>query len=390
MAKRGKIGVIYSYNENWIGGTYYTLNLIHALNHIEDSAKPELVIMTDTELEYEGLVKATGYPYLAFRKLQYQLPLFKRACNKIARSIVRRPLFSDTVNFPVFPIFHVNPIFDNAPRKIYWIPDFQERHLPDFFTAEDFNSRVKWQSDISKANGLVVFSSNDAKKDYNQYYPDSRLKQVVLPFAVTHPVYQELNHSELLVKYKMPELYFFSPNQFWIHKNHIVILKAIKVLKEKGIKATVAFSGKEHDYRNPHYLDDLKQYVVDNDITNEVHFLGFIDRKDQLKLMSKALAVIQPSRCEGWSTVIEDAKAMNQYVLASGINVHKEQLKQNMDFFEPDDENTLAALMQNILQGKPAISLFDYSAHIKTFASSFLEMINVVNDNSANKHSKFL
>ena len=33
---------------------------------------------------------------------------------------------------------------------------------------------------------------------------------------------------------------------------------------------------------------------------------------DQLRLMKESLGVIQPSLFEGWSTVIEDAKALNK------------------------------------------------------------------------------
>ncbi len=39
-------------------------------------------------------------------------------------------------------------------------------------------------------------------------------------------------------------------------------------------------------------------------------FLGFIDRGEQLQLMKNSIAIVQPSLFEGWSTVVEDTKAM--------------------------------------------------------------------------------
>ena len=40
MAKRIKVGIIYSYDENWIGGTYYYQNLIQSLNLLPERRKP--------------------------------------------------------------------------------------------------------------------------------------------------------------------------------------------------------------------------------------------------------------------------------------------------------------------------------------------------------------
>ncbi len=39
MAKRKRVGLVYSYNENWVAGSYYILNIIHALNTLEDKLK---------------------------------------------------------------------------------------------------------------------------------------------------------------------------------------------------------------------------------------------------------------------------------------------------------------------------------------------------------------
>jgi hypothetical protein len=61
--------------------------------------------------------------------------------------------------------------------------------------------------------------------------------------------------------------------------------------------------------------------------------------------MQNALAIIQPSLFEGWSTVVEDAKALNQHVIASSLSVHKEQLEKNASFFDPFDYKRLAELM---------------------------------------------
>ncbi len=92
--------------------------------------------------------------------------------------------------------------------------------------------------------------------------------------------------------------------------------------------------------------------------------------------MKNAEAVLQPSRFEGWSTVIEDAKAMGQLVIASNIDVHVEQLGDNGIFFFPDDPLELANIMEKVLRNKPVVDKMDYAEHVTKYALDFLSILN--------------
>ena len=85
----------------------------------------------------------------------------------------------------------------------------------------------------------------------------------------------------------------------------------------------------------PVIFDYLKKFVTDNNISENVLFLGFIDRKEQLKIMQHSEAVIQPSLFEGWSTVIEDARALNKYIIASDLRVHRNSYRLMQHFLIP-------------------------------------------------------
>jgi glycosyltransferase involved in cell wall biosynthesis len=176
----------------------------------------------------------------------------------------------------------------------------------------------------------------------------------------------------------LPNHYFFSPNQFWVHKNHIVLLKAIKLLKDKGTYINIVFSGKEFDFRNKEYTNDLKQYVVENDLQNQVVFLGFIDRKEQLKIMENSLAVIQPSKFEGWSSVIEDCKLIGKYVFASSLPVHLEQIKNNVEFFDADNFEELSQKLNSFLINPKSVSKLNYIENQVNFGEKFYEMLESI------------
>jgi glycosyltransferase involved in cell wall biosynthesis len=384
MAERIKVGLIYSYNKDWVAEAYYILNLIHALNTLEDEQKPELTILSYSNDEFET-IKNTGYPYLKSKLLkksdlevQYTLP--ERFLNKVSRLLIKKNIIyregtkkrlSENIHV-LFPA-SVNSYFNNVKNKLFWIPDFQEHFLPQFFSEKEIESRKKHHALLAENGYPIAFSSNDAQQHFKDFYPKSSSKTFVLQFAVTHPVFKDVDYSSLTSKYTINRSYFFCPNQFWAHKNHFTVLKAIRILKERNQDVLVLFSGRETDYRNPGFFEELKKYVADNNLESSVRFLGFIDRKEQLQLMAHATAVIQPSFFEGWSTVVEDAKAMNQHVVLSDLPVHKEQLKERVTFFNPHDPNELATKLLEFKKEKTE-TINNYELTVACFGKQFLKI----------------
>lgn len=387
MAKRFRIGLIYSYNTDWVAGAYYILNLIQALSKVADKDKPHIVILSYSEEEFNS-VKETGYPYLEFHQLirsemSPSYSLLERGINKVSKKLIKRNLIvkkhtKKRLPIPLDLIFpspnHI--YFSDILNRLFWIPDFQDYFLPQFFSAEEIQSRRQQHQQLSNDGSNIVFSSYDALNHFNDRYPASPAKTFVLQFAVTHPDYSGIPVASLQSKFSIKQSYFFCPNQVWKHKNHLTVLKAIKMLKDKGVKnILVVFSGKEYDNRNPGVFEELKSYISENGIEENVRFLGFIDRKEQLQLMNNADCVIQPSLFEGWSTSIEDAKAMGQFIIASNLPVHHEQMKQNVLFFEPLNELQLSECFLKVQEEKRLrLTATDYQKDILKFGNEFVKI----------------
>jgi glycosyltransferase involved in cell wall biosynthesis len=262
---------------------------------------------------------------------------------------------------------------------LFWIPDFQELHLPQFYPNVNLEKRKANRKIFSESKKHVVFSSKTALNDYNYFFNNNNTKNYVLNFVVFHPDYSDLNY-QIIEKHNLKyKKYFFAPNQFWKHKNHIIILNALISLKKQNkLNFTVAFSGKEYDYRNPEYFIELKKYSMENELQDNVLFLGFIDRKEQLYLMKNSLAIIQPSLFEGWSTVVEDAKRMNQNCIVSDLNVHYEQLDENGFYFNPSNENQLAEILFDFSDKDIAKPNFNYCVNCSDFGLNFIKIVNDV------------
>jgi len=379
MAERRKVGIIYHYNESWIGGVYYIQNLIKALGRLPEEKQPEVFAICADPKSFELLQKSTNYHFLFYLPSLPSYSFIQRGINKISRALIKQNLFDHLRNkvecfFPIngFELKHGNA------KNIYWIPDFQDQYFPQFFSKEELVAIQNWRMRLSsKKDSLLVLSSKAALNDYEHFYPEAVTRNVVIPFAVDHD-FSDLPAIEgLLVKYALPSVYFMAPNQFWKHKNHHIVLLAMRLLKTKGIKAHVVFTGKEFDHRNPEYVEELKYFVVNEGLEACVSFLGFIDRKDQLQLMKNAVAIIQPSRFEGWSTVVEDAKSMDKLILASSIPVHKEQLGDAGFYFDTNKPEELVQLMEHVLNNALNRSTFNYDFEQLLFAENFRQLLDI-------------
>lgn len=379
MVIRQQIGLVFSNNENWIGGTYYILNVVHALNTLDDNSKPYIYIYTKTEEEFNYLKSSTLYPYIKFVKLEemsVEISFISKLFNKMYS------FFNQEFDFNKITINNVEkgvklfPYFSGGLQEdISWIPDFQDKHLPHFFKEDELRNRFFSQRRIAKIASKIVFSSKNALDDFNSLFPKSTAQTFVIPFAVTiNTDYSRLDLEETLKKFKIDREYFIVPNQFWKHKNHLLVLKSIDYLVKHGNDILVVFTGKEYDYRNPDYFNELKTYVEENQLQNNVLFLGFIDRNEQLLLVKNANALIQPSLFEGWSTSIEDAKALNKFVIASDLPIHREQLDTNCVFFEKENYLALAELLL-VKNYQNRVIEKDYFFNIKQFGQKILTVL---------------
>lgn len=381
MAKRKRLGILFSDNENWIGGTYYIINLIAALNTLKDEEKPYIVVFVKNEKDF-SYIRDIGYPYIEFQLQDIktkQLPLAKRILNKVYRKttgfdLYAQPLILTTCDVDVLFPSVLGLCNSKNLKQIFWIPDFQEKHHPNFFSKEVIEGRNQNHKILSRNNHTIIFSSNNALNDFNTFYPNRNKNKAVVNFAVTHPKLGAFDTLLLKQKYGITEDYYISPNQFWVHKNHILVINAAKYLHENNrLNFQIVFTGKEEDFRFPEYANSLKKIVKENGLEKKILFLGFIDRIDQLKLIKTSIGLIQPSLFEGWSTVIEDGKSLQCRILASDILVHREQLHNQAVYFDTMDAVGLAEKL--ILNDKIAKYRSSYQESISAFAKSFLNLL---------------
>lgn len=339
---------------------------------MEDILIPIIDFYCSDETIYKGVQDETKYPYLVYHS--YNESKFKRyvwlLLKKINHHLAHRyyPYRFDSRDVLAYPYY-----LGANVKNVFWCPDFQEKYMPECFSAGDLKSRSNMMKYVGDNQVPIVFSSETCLSDFKRFYPNLNNTTFVLKFAVIHPKYDDLEPKALLEKYNISQPYFLCSNQFWKHKNHLFLFNSFRKAVDSGLDAYLICTGNMSDYRNPDYIHEIEQFLSAHNKDNRIRLLGMIDRKEQLCLMKHAYSVIQPSLFEGWNTTVEDCKAMNQHVFLSDIPVHREQMSRNVCFFNPHNESDL---VEKLLTVKPTSDDYDYHEDILRFGRGFVELIN--------------
>jgi glycosyltransferase involved in cell wall biosynthesis len=252
-----------------------------------------------------------------------------------------------------------------AFRVIAWFPDFQFLHLPEFFPGLDVKKEVLRLRRLIEQADASILSSYAALEDFRSIAPKNcvsraRVLQFVSQPRVNLAAVDEEEAKQLIAgKYGVEGRYFYLPNQFWIHKNHWVVFKAVAQLKARGIEILVVCTGNLQDYRmrNTEYVDALSNFIVTHSLGDNIRILGLVPYEDVLLLMRGCSAVINPSRFEGWSSTVEEAKSLGKRVALSNIAVHREQAPSDALYFDPDDVSVLGSILEKWWHSSPPPNL---------------------------------
>src|SRR4030095_1876008 len=114
--------------------------------------------------------------------------------------------------------------FGEAPEgskipALAWIPDFQHRHLPEFFSGEECRNRDVSFSRLAERSARVILISESVKKDFVAFHPGFADKARVLqPISAIPPAVYDEDPGLLCANYNPPAQLFYLPPQFCRHR----------------------------------------------------------------------------------------------------------------------------------------------------------------------------
>jgi glycosyltransferase involved in cell wall biosynthesis len=348
-----RVGFFFQGGEGWLGGVNYLWNLLYAITRHE-GARIQPVVVADPSAPMHGIedldvevVRASIRPATPRDQMQRTIERrlvgrdvpFERFCTRERIEVISH---SGTYGWR----------FDRP--TLPWIADLQHRRLPQYFGSAEIARRIYIDASQLFEGTRTIVSSVAARDDVRRYYPLIARHIEVLHFVSQPRVDRKALPSAavLRARYVVPERYFFVPNQFWRHKNHVVVIDALEALARRGIHPVVVLTGKGDDYRAPRYYGELMRRVDAAGLEGQFRHLGLVPHVDLIALMRDAVAVVNPSYFEGWSTTVEEARSMGKAMILSDIAVHREQDPPAASYFPPDDPVSLARALEQRWSGR--------------------------------------
>ena len=351
-----KVGFIINFNsKKWLGGFNLIINLIKSLRILKKKQiEPILIIDENVPLnELKSLnIKIIKTNYFSKEKT------YQRIFNKILIHLFGKSYLYDRF-FKILKIDILSHTLLSLGKKssiksFPWIPDFQYYHYPENFSLKNRIMKKLNIVFLGKHSNKIILSSKSARNDLKKISYNAYKNSVSNPFSFDLlKKNQIINSSKIKKKYKLKNNFFYLPNQYFVHKNHMVVLKALKKLlnNKKNKDITIVSTGFNNDHRNPNYFKEIMLYIKKNKLNNNFVYLGVVPYKDMMSLIFNSVALINPSKFEGWSSSVEQAKSMGKKILLSDISVHKEQNPKRAEFFSQNNYDELAYKIKKIWFG---------------------------------------
>lgn len=270
-----------------------------------------------------------------------------------------RQVFRHKVDVFFFPaVYSYFPIF-NRTRIVVTVHDMIADHHPELIFP-NAKSKLFWKlkqnAAIRQAN-LIATVSDYSKRQIVEYFnlPESRLRIISEAARSVFRILpaDETMHDVLARCNLQPEEKFLlyvggiSP-----HKNLSKLITAFDRLIANPLHAhfKLVLVG---DYKDDPFFSsypELKRRVAELNLEDKVVFTGFISDEDLVCLYNAASLLVLPSLEEGFGLPAIEGMACGTPVAASNCGSFPEILGEAGYFFDPNDTQNIAEVIQRILE----------------------------------------
>jgi glycosyltransferase involved in cell wall biosynthesis len=238
--------------------------------------------------------------------------------------------------------------FLGVPVEITNIPfvmtvwDLQHRTHPWF---PEIGNEKAWQGreDYYKRNlprALAIITGTErGKAEIAQFYGVDESNIFLVPHVVSEISVGAVESQKFLKS--GPYIY---PAQFWAHKNHHLIVQAVKILRDDfGKEIKVNFIGS--DKGNQRYIKNL---ILSNGLNNQIEILGFVSNETKFKLLSESKGLIYPSFSGPENLPPLEAFEVGIPVIYSDFPGAREQLGALPFYFDPNSPLSLVHAIEEV------------------------------------------
>ena len=255
----------------------------------------------------------------------------------------------DVVHTPIQ--YFVN--FTSSVPMLTTLHDLQPFYYPEFFTEETIKFRDTYYKRSAELSKRVIVSYQHVKDDIVRFYgiPAEKIDVCSLGSIVPKPL-ESVNLMDIANKYQVPEKYLFYSANTWRHKNHINLIRALKILHEKhGLRISLVCTGQKYS----DYYPELELEIHNLGLAQYVTFLGYIPEEDLRALLKSATLAVIPTLYEAGSFPLMEAMAYEVPVICSNVTSLPDTIGDRRFIFDPRDVDQIAEKASALLQDEQLI-----------------------------------
>jgi glycosyltransferase involved in cell wall biosynthesis len=334
-----RVGIFLGSHVPEIGGSFtFQDSLIKALDHV--SAEHNFFVFSYMPLEF----KKNKIHFISL----YEKSLLQRCISYFNYFILRRKNTNKRLNafckkYSIELVWFMTQVFEPVDIPyIYTVFDIEHRIHPFFPEVGKcsiwHNRDLNFSMVIPRAAYIICGTEVGKTQISSFYHPDiDRIK--VIPFPVPDFVGCDVFcNLEILNKHSIDREYLFYPAQFWPHKNHICLLKTLKLLVvERSLDLLFVFTGSDKGN-----LSFVRQEAIELGIADRVRFVGFISQDELVVLYKNAFALLYASFFGPDNLPPLEAFALGCPVIAANVEGASEQMGDAALLVNPCDEHEFA------------------------------------------------
>lgn len=226
------------------------------------------------------------------------------------------------------------------------VMDLMHRYEPEFEeVANEYEARELMFRHQCELAEIILVDSQVGKKhvleSYGAYREDLAAHIKVLPMIPPDYIY---NHVQLQqIPYKLFDKYVFYPAQFWTHKNHVNLIKAVALLRNSGVIVNLVLVGSEQNNRK--HIEGL---IHEQMLEDQVKILGYVSNDEMVYLYQHARAMVMPTFFGPTNIPQLEGFALGCPVATSGIYGIPEQVGDAALLFDPHSVEEIADCIERL------------------------------------------
>lgn len=205
-------------------------------------------------------------------------------------------------------------------------------------------------SQIAQRANHILVPSNFVKEDVAKrlHVP---LEKITVTYeassrSITEVALSDKEKRELLQKYHLTQPFIVYTGSVYPHKNIDILVNAIEKhnkFKELDLQLALICSRSV-------FWERLNKRIEDRGLQNRVKLLGFLSDTEVSKLYSLAIALVHPSKMEGFGLTGLEAMSVGLPVLSSNASCLPEVYGEAALYFDPNDSNDLVSCLVTLMK----------------------------------------